>query len=118
MILPLAGKNTRLIVHALSRIFLSSCEHVHWSQYNFATGKGGDLDPERGFDGRSGALIPAKSRDHLDWMVSRLGHALVPLHVVLQMLQAMGAERVRRKKNIKKIKGKVNVSTTFGFFCG
>ena len=44
---------------------------------------GGIWDPERDFDGRSGALIPAKSRDHVDWMVIRpVQNALVLLHVV------------------------------------
>lgn len=74
------------------------------------------MDPERGFDGRSGALIPAKSRGHLDWVVSRFGHALVPLHVVLHMLQAMGAERVRRKKYLKKNKRKIQCQYHFWLF--
>lgn len=44
---------------------------------------GGIWDPETDFDGRSGALIPAKSRDHVDWMVIRpVQNALVLLHVV------------------------------------
>lgn len=100
-----------------------ACEHNDWSLSNSATGNSGALCPEGDFNGRCGALIPAKSRGHVDWTVIRpiqLLPVLVLLHVVcyrrwVQTRVRRGKNKLKYEKKRKKIQCQYHIG--FSMVC-